>query len=328
MADYAPPSGPPPPPAPEVPDGWTARWNDQYKQWFYVNVYTKKSQWEKPTSPVYPPNEGSGPSDPPPGYEPSDAASQAGDIKKNPYEERPPFNSAGTTSSDPDAQLAAKMQAEEEARARGDAGTPGYSGPGGPFPAGQSPYPQQQSPYGQAPQGGQQGGFPQDLPPRDRGKSSGGGLLGKLKAKVAGSSGGSQGYGAPQQHYGGQQGYPQQQSYGPGPGGPGGYPGGYGGPQYNQGYGRGYGQPMYGGPQGGMYGQQPMYGGGYPPQRRQGGGGMGMAGGAMMGAGAGMLGGMMIGSAMSGGGHDEQEAYQDGYQDGADDGGGDDGGGE
>src|SRR5688572_14523360 len=88
---------------------------------FYVNVYTKKSQWEKPTSPVYPPNEDGAPSDPPPGYEPSDsaAASQAGDTKKNPFEERPPFNSAGTSSSDPDAAMAAKLQAEEEARARG-----------------------------------------------------------------------------------------------------------------------------------------------------------------------------------------------------------------
>lgn len=280
---------------------------------FYVNVYTKKSQWEKPTSPVYPPNEDGAPSDPPPGYEPSDsaAASQAGDTKKNPFEERPPFNSAGTSSSDPDAAMAAKLQAEEEARARGGAGTPGYAGPGGPFPSGQSPYPAQQAPYGQpGSQQGQQGSFPQDLPPRDRGKSSGGGLLGKLKAKVAGASSSSHG-GYPQQQYGGapQQGgyYPPQQGYGPGPGGPGGYPGGYGGPQYNQGYGRGYGPP------GGMYGGHPgMYGGGYPQQQqRRGGGGMGMAGGAAMGLGAGMLGGMMIGSAMGGG--DEQEAYQDGF---------------
>lgn len=30
MADFAAPSGPPPP---EVPPGWTARWNDQYKAW-------------------------------------------------------------------------------------------------------------------------------------------------------------------------------------------------------------------------------------------------------------------------------------------------------
>ncbi|UKZ64393.1 uncharacterized protein TrAtP1_005608 [Trichoderma atroviride] len=68
MSDFAPPSGPPPPRAPEVPSGWTARWNDQYKEWFYVNLYTKKSQWDKPTHPVYPEGEAP-PSDPPPGYE-------------------------------------------------------------------------------------------------------------------------------------------------------------------------------------------------------------------------------------------------------------------
>ncbi|KAG8423237.1 hypothetical protein J3458_000146 [Metarhizium acridum] len=63
MQDYAPPSGPPPPKAPEVPAGWVARWNDQYKEWFYVNVYTKKSQWEKPTAPVFPVDENT-PDDP------------------------------------------------------------------------------------------------------------------------------------------------------------------------------------------------------------------------------------------------------------------------
>ena len=31
MADFvAPPPGPPPP---KVPEGWVARWNDQYKEW-------------------------------------------------------------------------------------------------------------------------------------------------------------------------------------------------------------------------------------------------------------------------------------------------------
>lgn len=33
MEEYAPPSGPPPPKAPEVPAGWAARWNEQYKEW-------------------------------------------------------------------------------------------------------------------------------------------------------------------------------------------------------------------------------------------------------------------------------------------------------
>lgn len=33
MSDFAPPPGPPPPKAPEVPEGWLAQWNDQYKEW-------------------------------------------------------------------------------------------------------------------------------------------------------------------------------------------------------------------------------------------------------------------------------------------------------
>jgi hypothetical protein len=51
--DFLPPTGPPPP---KVPEGWTPRWNSEYKEWFFVNIYTKKSQWDKPTEPVYPPN--------------------------------------------------------------------------------------------------------------------------------------------------------------------------------------------------------------------------------------------------------------------------------
>jgi len=41
----APPSGPPPP---EVPSGWVARWDARYQTYFYVNLATKQSQWEKP----------------------------------------------------------------------------------------------------------------------------------------------------------------------------------------------------------------------------------------------------------------------------------------
>ncbi|KAK8087638.1 hypothetical protein PG997_002599 [Apiospora hydei] len=62
MTDYAPPAGPPPP---VVPEGWTSRWNEQYQAWFYVNLYTKKSQWDKPTSPAEDPN-APVPSGPPP----------------------------------------------------------------------------------------------------------------------------------------------------------------------------------------------------------------------------------------------------------------------
>ncbi|RGP62829.1 hypothetical protein FLONG3_10121, partial [Fusarium longipes] len=309
----------PPPKAPEVPPGWAVRWNDQYKEWFYVNIYTKQSQWDKPTAPVFPHDDGA-PAGPPPGYEPGNTPIVT-DTKKNPYEDV--TASAGGSSQDEDAKLAARLQAEEDARAR--------SGPGGPdVPAGyggsNSPYPQSNSPYPQ-----QQGGssYPSELPPRERGAKSGG-FLGKLLSKgkqmaekqqhqqqggyggYGGASGGMGG-GYPQQQYYPQQsqggypghgppmGYGAQPHYGGGYGAPGGY-GGYGG-------GPGYGQP------GGGFG-----GGGMGGGRRPGGGGMGMAGGAALGAGAGLLGGAMLMNAFD---NDEQEAYQDGFEDGADFDGGD-----
>ena len=259
---------------------------------FYVNVYTKKSQWEKPTEPVFPVGDNA-PTDPPPGYQPGEGPAPT-DTKKNPYDDR------STNPDSDDAKLAAKLQAEEDARSRGShspyppqppqdmqnmqgmhnmSPQPGYGGPGGP--------------------GGQ--AFPQELPPRERGKS-GGGFLGKLLGKAKGAAGGGHqqpGYGHsyPQQP---QQYYPQQPHYG-------GYP--------QQGYG-GYPQQGYGHPQGyGGYGHGPGYGG-YPqmqPHRRGGGMGGGMGGMAMGGAlglGAGMLGGAMIADGI----HDGQEdAYQEGY---------------
>lgn len=300
MDDFAAPAGPPPPKAPEVPAGWTARWNDQYKEWFYVNVYTKKSQWDKPTAPVFPVDENS-PDGPPPGYEPGNGPVPT-DTKKNPYEDQhnhqQNYAAGSSSTADDDARLAAQLQAEEDTRARGGPQPPvGYGGAN-------SPFPQQQN----------NSSYPAELPPRERGGKSGG-FLGKLLSKAKQSSSGQHGG-----SHGGYGGYPQQQQFA---GGGGGYPGhgppmGYGAqPHYGQPH---YGQPQYGQPMGGM-----GYGGGgghYPPQRRAGGGGgMGMAGGAALGMGAGMLGGYMMADAMNDG---EQDAYQDGYEDGA---GGDDFGG-
>ncbi|KAK6863568.1 hypothetical protein PG995_000096 [Apiospora arundinis] len=65
MSDFAPPAGPPPP---TVPEGWAARYNAQYSAWFYVNLYSKKSQWDKPTAPAEDPN-APVPSGPPPGHQ-------------------------------------------------------------------------------------------------------------------------------------------------------------------------------------------------------------------------------------------------------------------
>jgi hypothetical protein len=42
------------PPTPEVPEGYKAIWH--YKEFYYANIYTRQSEWEKPTEPVYPHN--------------------------------------------------------------------------------------------------------------------------------------------------------------------------------------------------------------------------------------------------------------------------------
>lgn len=324
MADYAPPTGPPPPKAPEVPAGWVARWNDQYKEWFYVNVYTKKSQWDKPTVPVFPVDENA-PTDPPPGYEHGTGPAPT-DTKKNPYEDRSHLSHpAGSSSAqDDDAKLAAKLQAEEDAKARGGPTPPAGYAAGGAADS-----------YAQGHTGGQaQDSFPSDLPPRDGSRGSKDrGFLGKLFGKGKNPQGGQASYG------GG--GYPQQQQnyyQSPPPQQYGGYP--QQGPPMGGGYGGGYGQPGYGGgyPQQGGYGGYPPQGGyqqgGYQQQQQQqgkrpGGSGMGMglAGGAL-GLGAGVLGGVLIADAIQD--HDQHE-YQEGYQDAQNNdygGGGDYGGGD
>ncbi|KHN98226.1 WW/Rsp5/WWP domain protein [Metarhizium album ARSEF 1941] len=323
MDDYAPPSGPPPPKAPEVPAGWVARWNEQYKEWFYVNVYTKKSQWEKPTAPVFPVGENM-PDDPPPGYEPGNGPAPT-DTKKNPYEDRSgqDQNAGSSSTQDEDAKLAAKLQAEEHARAHGGPTPPaGYASGGAADSSAQGHTGQSHT------------SFPTALPPRDdaRGKDRGilGKLFGKGKSPQSGQANFAGGYpqhsnyqsSLPQQHVGYSQQGPPMGAYG----------GGYGQPGYG-GYPPQPGYSAYGGgyPQGGYYQQQQQ------PGRRPGGGmggmGMGLAGGAL-GLGAGVLGGALLADAI----HDHDQAeYNQGYQDGMDndyggggdfDGGGDFGGGD
>ncbi|EPQ62763.1 hypothetical protein BGT96224_A20444 [Blumeria graminis f. sp. tritici 96224] len=276
MADsFNPPPGPPPTASPQVPAGYKAQWNDQYKEWFYVNIYTKKSQWEKPTQPVYPDNE-TPPSGPPPGYTSNNTSSS--DLKQS-------YSQKGSQGSPDDAALAARLQAEEDSRSRGASDTKSKGGffdkllgktTGNPNGNSQNFSQQPQVAYGQQPaynsypQGYPQQGYPpQGYPP--------------------------QGY--PPQGYP-PQGYPPQ-GYPPQGYPPQGYP-----PQ-------GYPQQGYP-PQG--YGGQPAYGG--AQQKKPGGGGMGMMGGAALGAGAGLIGGVLIADALE---HQEEEAYEQGYEDAQDD---------
>lgn len=301
MSDFAPPSGPPPP---HVPEGWKAVWNDQYQEYFYVNLHTKQSTWEKPTEPAYPGHESS---DMPPDYTHGGSApvGAGSDMKKTPLESNNPY---GQNVAESDEAFARRLQEEENARRGAGSGDHGgshdYYGSGS---AGYGQNYQQPSPGGYlgAPDYNSQ---QQQRPGTEREKS--GGLFGKLKNKIAlgGSSHGrppgmsssmlggmggghSQQYGGyPQHGYGG--GYPQQ--------GYGGYPQqGYGG-----GYGAGYGQPMYG-----------------QPVRRK--GGMGPGGAAALGVGGGLVGGMLLADAI-----DDHDDYQEGYDDGMDAGDMGDGGGE
>ncbi|KAI2794271.1 hypothetical protein POX_a00863 [Penicillium oxalicum] len=306
MSSFAPPPGPPPP---TVPEGWKAQYDERYQTWFYIDTATGKSQWERPEGPPAPSGPPSGP--PPQDHHQHPSPTISGDHKQamasnNPYN---PANQSNNTL-DEDARLAAKLQAEEDSRARsssaaGDRGTASdyYAGTG----AGDSSQGQVPPGYGGAGQGSSQSQSP--MPEQKRSK---GGFLSKLLGKASGSGSSSSsrppfGQQYPSQQYGG---YPQQ---GP-PQGPGG--GHYGGGYPPQ-------QPGYGG-----YPPQMGYGGGYPPQAgggyyqqqppRRGGGGMGTAGAAALGVGGGLLGGMLIADAIDD--HDD-------YGGGGDYGGGDDFGG-
>ena len=170
-----------------------------------MNLYTKKSQWDKPTEPA---EDVSSSSAGPPPYAPGDSkplGHEKGGLGSN-----NPFGSGNTQS---DEALARRLQAEEDARAQG---RPLSRGAADTYynQASASPgYGQQQAPAN----------YGQDLPPRPEGKK---GFLGKLLGKSSSSSSPS--------HY--QQGYPpQQQQYYQGP------PQGQYGYQPQQGYyGQGY----------------------------------------------------------------------------------------
>jgi hypothetical protein len=270
-----------------------------------VNIYTKVSQWERPSTPVYPPGAGHDvpPSGAPPGYDHGSARPLQPE-KTGASTGEAIFGGGGATGvgsshidTSGDEDFARKLQEEENARLskegagsrsaadsyytqQGAGGGPAqYGPPGAQYSPGATPY------------------DPNQLPPDTRasGSKSKGGFLGKLlgKSKMGGSS--SQG-GYPQQ------GYPQQGGYYQGP------------PQQGYGY----------APQQGYYGQQGMR-----PQKS----GMGAGGAAALGLGGGLVGGMLLGEALDGGdggdggGGDGDYGGGDGDYGGGDDGGGGDFGG-
>ncbi|KAB8072837.1 hypothetical protein BDV29DRAFT_176623 [Aspergillus leporis] len=283
---FAPPSRPPPP---AVPEGWKAQFDDRYKQWFFINLRTTKSQWDPPQGPaeeeLHAP-----PSEPPPSYEdsgPANASTLHGANEKkslgsnNPYNHNP-YNQAGVENStlDSDARLASQLQAEEDARARSSR-SPGQqpqSGASADYYA-ETSRPQsvgyQSSPVTQ----------PQSSAPEQKRSK---GFLSKLMGKSSSGSSNGMGFGRPSSH-------PPPQSFGYPQGGYGGYPqqpGGYGYPPYP--------------PQAGYYP------GAAQPARRQG-GGMGTAGAAALGVGGGLLGGALLANALDD--HHDYNDYGGGYDD-------------
>ncbi|KAF2770877.1 hypothetical protein EJ03DRAFT_388640 [Teratosphaeria nubilosa] len=198
MADFAPPPGPPPP---QVPAGWKAVWNEQYKEWFYVNIHTKQSTWEKPTEPVYASGDAPPPGAPP-GYD--HGSTQPTGPEKPGFASNNPYGGSSMTD---DEALARKLQEEENARSGNRGAADGYYGQSGAPAYGQqgSAY-GQQSPYGQS---------ASPMPPQEAQKK---GLFSKFTSKLGGgSSSRPPQYGQqypPQQQYGGYGGYPQQQPYG------------------------------------------------------------------------------------------------------------------
>ncbi|KAK8084070.1 hypothetical protein PG996_002851 [Apiospora saccharicola] len=172
MTEYAAPTGPPPP---TVPEGWATRWNEQYQAWFYVNTYTKKSQWDKPTAPAEDPNAPAAPSGPPP----SQVATEA-------EKEKPATAERAFTEQAPAVDLASRPGAAPHPRPILIVGTFQEKTKGA-FPQQQqqqqqgyfnSPPPQQQGYYGGPPQEMQQQQQQQQQPQQYYGQPAQGGYYG------------------------------------------------------------------------------------------------------------------------------------------------------
>lgn len=197
------------PPPPRVPEGWKAVWNDQYKEYFFVNLYTKKSQWITPTAPALPGDSDAPPTGPPPGYDKTSTKAVG--------PEKPPLGPDSGMSEDE--KLARRLQDEENARAgiggskdRGEADS--YYGSGAPPQYGdiggqQSQYSQYGGGPSPGPSAGPAGMYGDPNGPQDQQKK---GLFGKLFGKNR-----PQQY--PQQYQQPYQQQPYSAPHGPPPGG-------------------------------------------------------------------------------------------------------------
>lgn len=69
---------------PKVPKGWVAQFDDKYLTWFYVNLDTKKSQWEAPEGTTFKPEHDKDDVQPP-RYEPPGTSSSMGKTSNNTF---------------------------------------------------------------------------------------------------------------------------------------------------------------------------------------------------------------------------------------------------
>lgn len=292
MADsFLPPPGPPPP---KVPEGWKAIWNDQYKEWFYVNLHTKQSQWDKPEAPALDPSspQSAPPDDVPPSYSPGANApvGSGTDVKSQNLQSNNPY---AQNVAESDEEMARRLQEEENAGRSGDksrgASDSYYNTASQGYPASPS--------YSNAQPQQQQQGLQTSV---DRGGGRSNSFFGKLKEKLANPP--QRPMGAPMMGYNAG-GYPPRQQY-------------YNYPPQGQ-YG-GYPQQGYGG-----YGGYPQQGYGYPmgmgqPVRKK--HGLGAGGAAALGIGGGLIGGALLADGIN---DMQEDAYDQGFDDGADFDGGD-----
>ncbi|KAI5819065.1 hypothetical protein BZA77DRAFT_305618 [Pyronema omphalodes] len=198
--------GPPPgPPPPRVPEGWLAQWDSNYKQFYYVNLATGKSQWEPPVDTSTKPGQ-----TPPPSYDtsrdnrPQSANSQPympqqPQMNPQPQTLYPPANAGGRSSSGLGSKISKLFKGgmHQQQPIRPGYGTAPPSHYNGGIPP-QNQYYQQPSqpmmgsPYAQqygSPYGGPQYGQPQygyAQPQRRQGGRGGMGMLGGAGLGLAG----------------------------------------------------------------------------------------------------------------------------------------------
>lgn len=144
--------------APTVPNGYTARFDDNYKHWYFVDLSTKKSLWEAPEGTTWAKSDDVAP----PPYNPSGSGGGNGDVNR--AQASPPNQQMA-----PQGTNAGGFQQQGYGAGPGAGPGPGYGG----YPPQGYGYPPQPGYGGYPPQPGY-GGYPpqqgyyQQMPPQQQ----------------------------------------------------------------------------------------------------------------------------------------------------------------